>query len=170
MPRYTSQIFSGNFAANTYKSLAALQTTGAAGAATLRRISIYELVVGQYSGLNLSTDTQVLYDVGRFTTTSLITGTAFTPSPLDGGDPATLATLNVNLASEPAGIAAAGASGGGMLNPAINQRGTFRWRALDDGDNIIVPATTLCGIAVRAQSGNFTGVTATAIGTIMYQE
>jgi len=160
MPRYAAQLLQGTVS-TAYKSLGALQTGG-----TTRRIGIYEIVFGLAGALNTTNDTQVLPDVSRFTSTSLITGTAFTPNPLDGADPASLATFNNNLTSEPAAIAAAG-SGLSMLNPALNQRGTFRWRALDDGDNIIIPNTALNGVAVRALSLSYTG---TAIGTIMYIE
>jgi hypothetical protein len=163
MPRYAAQLLQGTMA-TTFKSLGSLFVGG-----TLRRMSIYEIDIGQTGALNTSNDTQVQYDVTRFTSTSLIAGTVFTPSPLDGADPVTLGSFLNNLTAEATPLAAGGL-GLSMLSPPINQRGTFRWRALDDGDNIIVPATLVQGVTVRALSAGFTGSTATAIGTIMYLE
>jgi len=54
-----------------------------------------------------------------------------------------------------------------LKNWAINQRGSYRWRALDDGDNIIIPATAAVGIGVRALSSNFT---ASGVGNLSFVE
>lgn len=160
MPRYTAPL-TLNLVGISYKTMGALWTGG-----TTRRMAIYELDVGQSGVLNTSTDTQLLYDVSRFTTTSLFVGTSVVPSPLDGGDGVSLAVFNNNATTEFAALAAAG-SGLNLLNPPINQRGTFRWRALDDGDNIIIPNTAQAGIAVRTLSAAYIG---SANGTIMYLE
>ena len=162
MPRYSGQIFQGTVS-TAYKSLGYLYASSGTQA---RRMAVYEMTMGLAGALNTSNDTQVLFDVTRFTTTSLLAGTAMTPSPLDGADPATLALAFTNITTEIAAFAAAGA-GLDLLNPAINQRGTYRWRALDDGDNLIIPATNLSGLAVRVLSLSYTG---TAIGSISYLE
>ena len=54
-----------------------------------------------------------------------------------------------------------------VKNWGINQRGSYRWRALDDGDNIIVAATGGSGIGVRVLSSNFTG---SAVGGVSFVE
>src|SRR5271167_1215359 len=140
MPRYAGQLYQSALS-TTYKSLAVLYASSGTQA---RRMAVYEFDIGQSGALNTSNDTQVQYDVTRFTTTSLLAGTAFTPSPLDGADPVTLALMYNNITTE-VGAFAAGGAGLNMLNPPVNQRGTFRWRALDDGDNFIIPATNLSG-------------------------
>lgn len=162
MPRYAGQLYQSALS-TSYKSLGYLYASSGTQA---RRMQVYEIDVGQAGALNTSNDTQVQYDVTRFTTTSLLAGTAFTPSPLDGADASSLALMYNNITTEIAAFAGAGA-GLNLLNPPINQRGTFRWRALDDGDNIVIPATNLSGIAVRALSASYTS---TALGTIMYLE
>jgi hypothetical protein len=57
--------------------------------------------------------------------------------------------------------------GAGLKNWGINQRGSYRWRALDDGDNIIVAATAGNGIGVRVLSTSFAS---SAVGNISFVE
>ncbi len=158
MARYTAVLAQATVS-TSYKTMGALWTISG----SLRRLSVYELDLGLSGALNTSNDTQVLFNVSRFTTTSLLSGTAFTTNPLDSADPAALSLYNNLIVTEFAALTA----NSSLLNPPINQRGTFRWRALDDGDNLIIPATTQAGIAVQALSLSYTG---TAIGTIMYIE
>ncbi len=158
MPRYTAPMIQGTIA-TTYKSLGVLLQP-----ASSRRVSIYELDMGMSGALNTGNDTQVLFDVSRFTTTSIVAGTQFTPNPLDLAD--TVATTVSYLNAISAELTAITANSS-LLNPPLNQRGTFRWRALDDGDNLIIPATTQAGIVVRALSLSYTG---TAQGTVFYVE
>jgi hypothetical protein len=161
MPRYAAQLLQGTVS-TTFKGLGALFT----GATTPRRMAIYEIDIGQTGVLNTSTDGQMQYDVSRFIQTSLLAGTVFTPSPLDGSDPVTLGSYLNALSVLPTPLAGLGA-GLNLLSPPINQRGTFRWRALDDGDNIIIPTTALNGVLVQVVSAQFSS---TGIGTIMYLE
>ena len=51
----------------------------------------------------------------------------------------------------------------------INQRGSYRWRALDDGDNIIVPNTGGNGVGLRCASIT-SGFAGSAIGNISFIE
>ena len=163
MARYMGQLLYGAVG-TAFKSMGA----GWNSSASARRISIYEFDLGLAGALNTSNDTQVLFDVTRFTSTSLLAGTAFTPSPNDPSEAATLSSWVNNCSVEVnAGNLAAAGAGLNMLNPPINQRGTFRWRALDDGDNIVLPTTQYNGIAIRVLSLSYTG---TAIGTVMYIE
>lgn len=162
MPRYTAPLVQ-NTVSTAFKTTGALW---AQSAVQLRRMSVYEITVGQGGALNTTNDTQVLFDVTRFITTSTFAATAVTPSPLDVPDATTDAFFSNNASAEFASVAVAG-SGLSMLSIPINQRGTFRWRALDDGDNIIIPATALSGLCVRVLSLSYTG---TAQGSILYQE
>lgn len=162
MPRYTAPLVQ-NTVSTAFKTIGALW---AQSGTQLRRCSVYEIVVGLSGALNTSNDTQVLFDVSRFITTSTLAATAVTPSPLDAADSVTDAFFSNNATAEFASVQVAG-SGLSMLSIPVNQRGTFRWRALDDGDNIIIPATALSGLAVRVLSLSYTG---SAQGSIMYQE
>ena len=73
MPRYTAPLVQ-----NTVST--AFKTTGALWAQSgtqLRRCSVYEIVVGLSGALNTSNDTQVLFDVSRFITTSTLAMTGW---------------------------------------------------------------------------------------------
>jgi hypothetical protein len=74
------------------------------------------------------------------------------PDPADG----TAVSISANNATTELTYTTAG-SGLSIKNWAINQRGSYRWRALDDGDNIIIPATNLTGVGLRTLSSNFAG-------------
>ncbi len=158
MPRFTGQLIQ-NTVATTNKSLGVLFGLTSAP----RRMEIYEFDLGQSGGLTPTNDTQMLYDVSRFTTTSIVAGTAFTPNPLDFVQSASTASLLINMTAELTAITA----NSSLLNPPINQRGTFRWRSLEVGDNLVIPATAQSGIVVRVLSLSYTG---TAQGTVMYIE
>lgn len=165
MAKYNGQLLQATIQP-TFKSAGALYTIVGS---VVRRLSIYELDCGQ-STINTGTDCQVLWDITRMTTTSLLTGTAFLPNNLDGSDiTVAQATFIQNLQSESTPVPAAG-SGLSLLSPPINQRGTFRWRALDDGDNFIIPATTQAGVVVRVLSPNLTGTGNTALGSVFWTE
>jgi len=133
-------------------------------ASTPRRIMVYEIEMGQTGGLS-STDCQVQWDVSRFSATAILTATAVTPNLLDTGDVACLAQFANNANSELTYTTAG--NGLSLKNWGINQRGSYRWRALDDGDQIMVPATSQAGIGVRAQSSNFT---ASLVGNLSFIE
>lgn len=158
MPRYSAALLQAT-TSTSFKGLGVLWTNSG----TPRRGSIYEFDLGQPGALNTSTDCQVQYDVSRITLTSAGAGAAVTPASLDTADAATSFSYMNAISTEFTPIAA----GTGLLQIPMNQRGTFRWRALDDGDNIIIPATTLFGITTRALSSAYTG---TAMGSIHYQE
>jgi hypothetical protein len=53
---------------------------------------------------------------------------------------------------------------------AINQRGSYRWRALDDGDNILVPATTLNGLGLRTLCSVGSAFAASGVGGMSFIE
>jgi hypothetical protein len=82
--------------------------------------------------------------------------------PADG----TAATPFTNNATTELAYTTAG-NGPSLKNWAINQRGSYRWRAPDDGDNLMIPATNLTGVGLRTPSSNFTG---SAVGNISIVE
>jgi hypothetical protein len=66
------------------------------------------------------------------------------------------------VTTEPANITTIGL-GLNLKQWSINQRGFNRWRALDDGDNLIIASAASQGIAIRALSSNYTG---SAVGNV----
>ncbi len=157
MGNYSSPLLQGTTSTG-FKTEGAIWSSGA------RRIKLYEVELGQTGGLS-STDCQVQYDLSRFSQTAILTAPLVVPSPLDAADGTCLAIFANNATTEltytTAGV------GLGLKQWAINQRGFMRWRALDDGDNIIVAATSLVGVGIRGLSSNFTG---TLVGNINFVE
>jgi len=143
-----------------YKTAAGLQ-------ANARRAMVYEVEFGQ-NGALASSDCQMQWDLSRFVNTNSVTATATVAQLLDLADVAasTLAFTNVTGAVDVPNLT--GAGGGLFLkNWGINQRGSYRWRALDDGDNIIIASTASQGIAIRVLSS---GYTSTAVGNLSFIE
>lgn len=128
----------------TYKTLASL--TAATGATTLRRAMIYDLMFGTDG---TPADNAMVYKVDRQTTVG--TGTAATPSPLDSQDAAALITATVNHTIEPTVTAATQ-----LVEIAMNQRASYRWVAAPGGE-LVVPATNVAGLGARAKSPAYTG-------------
>ncbi len=149
--------------------LTAFRTAGllfpSATANLARRIQIYEIEFGQAGSLN-STDIQNLWDVSRCLTASA-TGSAVVPSPLDPADSSPLSQFLNGIVAEPT-YTSAGA-GLSIKQWGINQRGSYRWRALDDGDNIIVPATAANAVGIRQLSGSANSAQ-TAVGNVSFVE
>ena len=158
MANYTAPILQGTVS-TTYKTAGALWSTGT------RRIQVYELEFGQTGGL-ASTDCQVQWDVSRFGATVILTATAVVPNVTDIADDNTPLAQFANNATGEVTYTTAG-FGLSLKSWAINQRGSYRWRALDDGDNLLIPATAVTGIGIRALSSNFAS---TAIGNISFIE
>ncbi len=146
---------------------AAYKSTGvvycnAAGQA--RRIMAYEIEFGQTGGLS-SSDCQCQWDVSRFSATNALAGSAVVPNLMDPADVSPLSIYFNNITTE---LTYTGVNFGlSIKNWGINQRGSYRWRALDDGDNIIVAATAGTGIGVRTLSLSFTG---SAVGNLSFVE
>jgi hypothetical protein len=129
-----------------------------------RRIMLYEAEFGQ-TGALASTDCQCQWDISRFSNTAVMTGSTVVPNALDAADTSPLSQFLNNLTAE---VTYTGAGFGLSIKSwAINQRGSYRWRALDDGDNIIVPAAAMAGLGIRTLSSNFN---ATAVGNISFIE
>ena len=133
-------------------------------AAASRRIMLYEIEFGQVS-LPASTDCQCQWDVSRASITAILTASAVVPNLLDPSDSTTLALFQNNATTETTYTTAG--NGLNLKNWGINQRGSYRWRALDDGDNLIIPATVSSAIVIRTLSSNFTG---SSVGNISFVE
>jgi hypothetical protein len=138
------------------------KTTGALWSAGTARLMVYEVEFGQGGSL-ASTDCQCEWDLSVFSSTNILTSTSVTPNKLDPADVVSVAVFANNATTELTYTTAG--NGLALKRWSINQRGSYRWRALDDGDNIIVPATSLTGIGIRTLSSNFTG---SAIGNISW--
>lgn len=144
--------------AATYKTAAALWSVGS------RRIMVYEIEMGQ-TGALASTDCQCQWDLSVFSSTNILTATTVAMNKLDPADGAAV-TVFANNATTELTYTTAG-NGLSLKNWGINQRGSYRWRALDDGDNIIVPAVNLTGVGLRTLSSNFTS---SAVGNVSIVE
>ena len=128
----------------TYKTLVSL--TAATGATTLRKAFIYDIMFGTDG---TPADNAMTWKVDRQTT--LGTGTASVPSPLDGGDAAALIVATANYTIEPTVTAATQ-----LVELGMNQRASYRWVAAPGGE-LVVPATNVAGIGARAKSPGYTG-------------
>jgi hypothetical protein len=145
----------------------AFKTAGAVWAgATARRIQLYEAEFGQ-AGAYSSTDSSCQWDLSRFGATAAMAGSTVATNLLDPADIASLALFMNNQTAE-ATYTTAG-NGLSLKSWAINQRGSYRFRCLDDGDNILVPATTGFGLGIRTLS-IASGFAASAVGSISFIE
>jgi hypothetical protein len=127
---------------------------------------IYEVEMGQM-GTYATTDAPVQWDMSRFSATNILTATAVVPNSLDPADVSPLTVFQNNATTELT-VTTAG-FGLSLKNWGINQRGSYRWRALDDGDNLIIAATGGNGITTRIQSIT-SGYTGSAVGNISFIE
>jgi hypothetical protein len=94
--------------------------------------------------------------------TDLGTGSTATPLPLDNTIRASGSTGRTNHTAEPT-ITANTQS---LFYVGLNQRASYRWVAAP-GSELIVPATNLFGIALRALSPAYTGF---ATGHVLFEE
>ena len=154
MANYEGPLLQGTVGSASYKTAGALWSVGS------RRVQVYEIEFGQTGALS-STDCQCQWDLSVFSSTNILTASTVLLNTLDPAD-GTAVTIFANNASTELTYTTAGA-GLALKNWGINQRGSYRWRALDDGDNIMIPATNLTGVGLRTLSSNFTG---SAIGNI----
>lgn len=138
----------------TYKTL--LSLTAATGATTLRRAWIYDVMIGADG---TPADNAVSACVDRQTTVG--TGSAATAAPLDGGDAAALITETTNNTIEPTITANTK-----LIEVTFNQRASYRWCAAP-GSELVVPATDVAGLGLRAKSPAYTG---TMLGSCQFWE
>jgi hypothetical protein len=149
-----------------FRSAGVIYVTTAAG--NNRRINVYEINVGQVAASYASTDTSMLWDVSRIGASAGLAATLVTPNPMDGTGAASALSTYANLATAEAAVTTQG-NGLSLYSWPINQRGFNRWRALDDGDNIVVPSVSQNGLAIRelCSGGAFGG---SGIGTLAFGE
>lgn len=154
---------SSNKLAGTQQNLVAspgktiISLTAATGAATLKRGWIGELELGADGAPN-STDCAITFEAIRVTTVG--TGTSTTPSPLDLADTAAGLVCTSNMTVEPS-------LGVSLLPIALNQRNSQRWIAKDDKHSLIIPATNVAGIGIRAYSPTYAS---TVVVTVFHDE
>jgi hypothetical protein len=146
----------------TYRTAGQLAAAG-------RRAMVYEIEFGQ-NGALATTDCQVQWDVSRTASTAALVGAggAVAVNLLDQGDVTASTLFYPNLTTESTAITTAGL-GLNLKNWSINQRGSYRWRALDDGDNLIIASTASQGLAVRMLTVA-SGFAGTAVGNISFVE
>ncbi len=142
----------------------ALKTVGALWSVGSHRVQVYEIEMGQ-TGVLSANDCQCQWDVSVFSSTNILTATTVVVNKLDPAD-GTAVTIFANNATTELTYTTAG-NGLALKQWAINQRGSYRWRALDDGDNLMIPATNLVGLGVRVASVSFAS---TALGNISFVE
>jgi len=123
---------------NTASSTAPLCNLSTVNTTALRRLAIYEFVIGSDA---TPADAACKYAWQR-TTVNFGTPTAITPVAIDPADPASLA-----LFSAPGGTAPTITANSTVYQVAVNQRATYRWIAAPDSE-LIVPATTANGLAL----------------------
>lgn len=157
LANYEGPVLQGTVA-TTYKTAAALWSVGS------RRAQVYEIEFGQ-TGALASSDCQCQWDLSLFSSTNILTATTVVLNKLDQAD-GTAVTIFANNATTELTYSTAG-NGLSLKNWAINQRGSYRWRALDDGDNIVIPAVNLTGVGLRTLSSGFTG---SAVGNMSIVE
>ncbi len=151
MATYAVPGFQGTMS-SSYKSSATIWP-----GATPRRFKWYEIVAGAVQNPN-ATDCAIQLDVSRFTTTTGLAGTAFTPNPTDFADAACSAVAAVNITTE--AVVTANSS---ILNFGLNQRNTTRWISSQESQYLIVPATAQAGLTCRQLSAQYASSIATQI-------
>jgi hypothetical protein len=157
MANYGSNLLQATVS-TTYKSAGVLAAAG-------RRFELYEVNAGQ-TGTLAPTDCQCEWDISRIASTNTLAGTTVALNLNDQADVTASTLFYNNLTTEPPNITTAGL-GLNLLHFAINQRGSMRWRALDDGDRLIIASTASQGLAFRLQSSNFS---ASAVGSVAVVE
>ena len=101
-------------------------------AATTTRGRIYDIIIGSDAPpADVATEFNIIRGTVSGTGTTSPTGRA-----LDPGDPAALITAKVGTFTGQTKT-----SNSALLNIALNQRATFRWVAVPDGE-IVIPATS----------------------------
>lgn len=87
----------------------------------------------------VSTDANFEIQLKRFTAAG--TTSAVTPAAVDSGDPASTFTAGSNASAEPTYTANTT-----LADLAVNPRSTFRWVALEQRDEVIMPSTAANGV------------------------
>lgn len=107
-----------------------------------RRLSVLDLILGSEA---TPADAAILFTVRRCTAAG--TSTAVTPTMTNPADPATEYDAGENHSAEPTYTA-----GAILLNLPLNQRATFRWAALKEDAEWVMPATASNGFGIETDT------------------
>lgn len=142
--------------ASTYKTICAVYASTTGTTSLVRRGKIYDVLVGTDG---TPADNSMEWAVMRLTSPS--TSSLVTANPLDPADAAMAAGSIANSTTE-----GTFTSSGEVFYVGINQRASYRWVAAP-GSELVYPATSSAGLALRTRSAAYTG---TATGMIYNQE
>jgi hypothetical protein len=118
--------------------------------ATLRRLKIYDIVIGHEA----AGDSPFAWLFQR--TSANGTRTAVTPTTLNSADGTSSFAAGENHSSEPTYTA-----GANLLRIPLNQRATFRWVASKPDARIVVPAVLDAGVGAKTPLAGAVGVSTT---------
>lgn len=141
----------------SYKTLVCVYASTTGTTSLVRRGKIYDILVGTNG---TPVDQAMEYDCARMTSPS--TSALVVANPLDPADAAMAAGSIANSTTE-----GTFSSSGELWYVGVNQRASYRWVAAP-GSELVYPATSSAGIALRAKSP--TGYTGTATGMVYNQE
>ena len=139
----------------TYKTLCSVYASTTGTTSLVRRGKVYDILVGTNG---TPADNAMEFDMARLTSPS--TSSLITANPLDMADAVMASGCVANSTTE-----GTFSSSGEVWYVGINQRASYRWVAAP-GSELVWPATSSAGLALRAKSA-YTG---TATGTILVQE
>lgn len=142
--------------AATYKTLISVYASTTGTASLVRRGKVYDVLIGTNG---TPADNALEFDIARLTSPS--TSALVTANPLDPADAGAASGVVANSTTE-----GTFSSSGEVWYIGINQRASYRWVAAP-GSELVWPATSSAGLALRARSTSYTG---TATGTVLFQE
>lgn len=140
----------------TYKTLVCVYASTTGTTSLVRRGKIYDILVGTNG---TPADNAMEFAVSRMTAPS--TSAIISAQPLDMADAVMASGCVANSTTE--GTFTSSAE---LWYAGINQRASYRWVAAP-GSEMVYPATSSAGLALRARSPAYTG---TATGTVYNQE
>ncbi len=142
--------------AAAYKTLCAVYASTTGTTSLVRRGKVYDILVGTNG---TPADNYVEWSLGYLTAPS--TSALVSANPLDQADAAAASGTIANSTTE-----GTFTSSGERWYVGVNQRASYRWVAAP-GSEIVWPATSSAGYALRARSGGYTG---TATGAMLFEE
>lgn len=140
----------------TYKTLCAVYASTTGTTSLVRRGKVYDVMFGTNG---TPADNAMEFDIARLTSPS--TSALVTANPLNPADSAMASGSIANSTTE-----GTFSSSGEVFYIGINQRASYRWVAAP-GSELVWPATSSAGLAIRARSPAYTS---TATATILVQE
>ena len=143
---------------SSFKTMIAITSQTAASGITLSRAFIYEFEVGA-SGVPNATDCAIVWDLSRATAIGTPSATGVV-NPLDPADAASSHVSSVNHPTIEPTITA----NSQVWGLAANQRASYRWVVNPGGPGeLVIPATNVNGLAMRAKSSNFASTADAAV-------